>query len=93
MCGGMAFSSAILLFAVTCIRDEEQVIMRKEKREKMIEEKKKKKEQREKEKGMTTLISGRLLNLYCQIQECKAEQIHFCLPYIRYIKSIVNRFG
>ena len=88
MCGGMAFSSAILLFAVTCIRDEEQVIMRKEKREK-----KKKKEQREKEKGMATLISGRLLNLYCQVQQCKAEQIHFCLPYIRYIKSIVNRFG
>ena len=73
MCGGMAFSSAILLFAVTCIRDEEQVIMRKEKREKMIEEKKKKKEQREKEKGMTTLVSRRLLNLYCQVQQCKAE--------------------
>ena len=64
MCGGMAFSSAILLFAVTCVRDEEQVVMRKEKRERLIEEKKKKKEQREKEKGMTTLISRRFLNFH-----------------------------
>jgi len=30
MCGGMAFSSAILLFAVTCIRDEEQFKLRNE---------------------------------------------------------------
>lgn len=42
MCGAMAFSSAILLFAVTCIRDEEQFFLRKQKK---IDDLKKKEEE------------------------------------------------
>ena len=47
MCGAMAFSSAIILFAVTCMKDEEQVRLRKERKlediKKMNEEKQGKK--------------------------------------------------
>ena len=46
MCGAMAFSSALLLFVVTCMRDEEQFKMRLIKKKEVAEEKKKKAEQK-----------------------------------------------
>ena len=41
MCGAMAFASAILLFAVTCMRDDEQAAYRKKRSKDRAEAKKK----------------------------------------------------
>ena len=46
MCGGMAFGSAILLFPVTCIRDEEQMKYRKQKLKERMEAKKRREERK-----------------------------------------------
>ena len=46
MCGAMAFGSAILLFPVTCIRDEEQFRYRAKLRKERAEAKKRKEERK-----------------------------------------------
>lgn len=53
MCGAMAFSSALLLFVVTCMRDEEQFAYKRRRKEEVKEERKKKEEQKklDKERG------------------------------------------
>ena len=46
MCGAMAFGSAVLLFPVTCLRDEEQFKYRAKLKEERAEAKKRKEERR-----------------------------------------------
>jgi len=65
MCGAMAFGSAILLFPVTCLRDEEQFKYRAELRQKRAEAKKRREERRKLGKYTAFFNKPRLVFIRC----------------------------